>query len=164
MRRCSLPVVVGIAEAAQAAMRTTAKEAMPNETGGVLIGVLVDGHPVITHAVEIPPHKPARTGFVIDVGKTRKAVEAAAAADPRVGYLGEWHSHPMDQGPSPTDRTTMQRLASDNDTGDPVLVVVRPEEGSAQRLDVYTVQANQLVSATVETVGGLPTPEGRSSE
>jgi hypothetical protein len=29
---------------------------------------------------------------------------------------------------------------------------------------VYAVQTNQLVSATVETVGGLPIPEGRSSE
>lgn len=156
VRAEELPIVVGIAEAAQAAMRRAAREALPNETGGVLIGVHIDGHPVVTDALEIPTRRPAPDCFVIAFGEARRAVEAAAAADRRVGYVGEWHSHPTDQGPSPTDRWTMLRLASDDDTGNPILVVVRPIAEEAFHLDVYRIGTSGLVPASLQTVGGLP--------
>lgn len=161
IRHEELPVVVRITESAQSAMRTASLEAGPNETGGVLIGVHVDGHPYITEAIRVDAQDPTPSRFIVEAGRTREVVEDAAATDSRLGYLGEWHNHPTDQGPSSTDRTTMRLLGLDDDTGTPILVVVRPTEGSAPRLDTYVTRAGQLVTVDTETVGGLPDLEDK---
>ena len=158
VRQVESSVSVGVSERAQADMRRAAQEAFPYETGGVLVGILIDDQPVVVTAIEIPPALPARTGFLIPAGKTTSTVETATEADSRVGYLGEWHSHPTDQGPSPIDRATMLRLAAGGNTGNPILIVVRPQEGGAQRLDARVMLGGELVPTAIETVGDLPTP------
>lgn len=160
VRKEDLPTVLHITEAAQAAMRHATHRAAPNETGGVLVGTHVDGHPVVTDAIEISAERPAPSRFIIEEGKTRQAVEAAAAVDPRVGYMGEWHSHPLDQDTSNTDRVTMQMLAGAPDIGNPALIVARLQTTADVRLDSYMVRPAWIVPVRMESVGGLPLMSG----
>lgn len=92
------------------ALRRFAVEAHPRETGGLLLGWWEQEVPVVAGAVEVPD--PAATGT-----RWTRHSEAAAAAlrharatgDPTVGYVGDWHTHPADLGPSPQDlRQTKQ--------------------------------------------------------
>lgn len=80
--------------------------AYPFETGGVLLGLLGDGDPWIVMAAQLPSAAPARFTYQLPAGATHVAVENARSIDPRVGYLGDWHSHPLDARASPTDLGT----------------------------------------------------------
>lgn len=100
-----------VAESVLVTLRAFAEASRPLETGGVLVGVLRDDQPWITTALEI--QDPVRTSsrFVIPRGATPIAIDVAREKDPRVGYLGDWHSHPANLPASGMDRTTLRRTA-----------------------------------------------------
>lgn len=114
-----------VAESVSAALRLMAKRAHPQETGGILLGVRNGDRPWVTHAVEIPSLDRGRTHYRLPAGATTPAVARARETEPRLGYLGDWHSHPSDVGPSPTDRATMRRLALHHPRTGLLLIVVR---------------------------------------
>ena len=114
-----------VAESASTALRRMAKRAHPKETGGILLGVRNGDRPWVTLAVEIPSPDRGRSHYRMPAGATTPAVVRAREDEPRLGYLGEWHSHPSDVGPSPTDRATMRRLALRHPRTGLLLIVVR---------------------------------------
>ena len=80
--------------------------AHPFETGGVLLGMVGDGQPWIVMAAQVPSAAPALYRYELPAGATHLAVSKARQFDPRVGYLGDWHSHPMDARASSKDLMT----------------------------------------------------------
>jgi len=136
--------VLLLSEEAAAAMREAARAAHPLETGGVLIGVYVDGVPWATRAVEIASADRGRRHYRIPGGTTQPAVRVARAEDGRLGYLGDWHSHPADAGPSTTDLASLA-LVSYRRPGrpNPTMVVVR------RRDDQYVLDARRIVGVHV---------------
>lgn len=114
-----------LSEDAEATIRQTAARAHPNETGGVLVGVLSDGRPWITHVFELETSDPRPRFYEPPRGLRQAATRRAARGDRRLGYLGEWHSHPLDVPPSATDVATIKRLAETGDCPRPVLLVAR---------------------------------------
>lgn len=145
---------VDVAESAAGALRVAARRAAPNETGGVLIGRLVQGVPVVTAAIELPSASPTPTGYRVEEGATVDVVEAAVVDDPSSGYVGEWHTHPSDQPASTTDRDAMSALVTADGTGDPVLIVVRPRDGK-HVLDGYVASAVDVHTVPVMIVGDV---------
>ena len=109
----------------------------PLETGGIVAGVLVEGRPWITHVKEIPSQVSGHSSYMLPAGKTSPAVAALRASDPRVGYLGDWHSHPANVGASSLDLRTLRRSSQDNDAHAPLLVVVRRDKLGSYALDVH---------------------------
>ncbi|MGE2836009.1 Mov34/MPN/PAD-1 family protein, partial [Mycobacterium sp. SMC-4] len=105
-----------LAESARATLTAAAAHAHPCETGGILIGVLADGHPWVTAAIEIATTDRGRARYRIPGGATHAAVQRSRATDDRLGYLGDWHTHPADAGPSPTDRRRQDGCASRRDS------------------------------------------------
>jgi proteasome lid subunit RPN8/RPN11 len=144
-----------IAERAAADLRCRARKAHPNETGGILLGVRTAGRPWIMQAIEIPTPDRGRSHYRLPAGTTTAAVRSARNEDPRLGYLGEWHSHPADVGPSPTDRATMRRLALRSPRTGIVLIVVR-HGIDGHRLDVHEMTLPFLRSRGSVTTGDLP--------
>jgi integrative and conjugative element protein (TIGR02256 family) len=146
-----------LSEEAASTIRAAAQAAHPDETGGVLVGVLNKGRPWITHAVEVPSGASTGTWFEIDGSKRQRVVREARKIDSAIGYLGEWHSHPADVGPSATDLTTMRRLAADPDSGcpRPVLLIAR-HQGSNYSLDAR--QVSQRGSRRLRLVAAGPLP------
>ncbi len=100
-----------VAEAVEAQMVNAARNAHPDETGGLLLGVRVGRTFWITEAVEVTTGNRGATSFWLPEGVTSSIVDSARANDARLGYVGEWHVHPANVGPSPKDATTMRRLS-----------------------------------------------------
>lgn len=159
-RHTPRPPTVMITESARRTMIAAAANLHPHETGGILIGFLVDtGAPCITEAVELCPSQPSTLRYEVPDGRTTAAVDAARTRDERVGYVGEWHSHPTDQPASPTDRATMTRLAAHPDTGDPVLIVLRPTSCCQFTVDAHISLNGELLQATLIEVGPIASEE-----
>lgn len=148
-----------VSESAQTYMRLAAARSHPFETGGLLIGVHLDGHPWVVAAVEIATNDRGRNHFKIPAGATRPAVTAARKADPRLGYLGDWHSHPHNVGPSPTDLATLGLISIMHARGaNPSLVIIRRHEVG------YTMDARRITvigprTCDVHLTGDLPSTD-----
>jgi proteasome lid subunit RPN8/RPN11 len=132
---------VWVSEDASSNMLKAAATAHPLETGGVLIGVLgrIRGRwrAWVTHAVEVRSDSGASTRYELPVGARLKCVKRARQTDARLGYLGDWHAHPADVGPSSADVLTIGRIAISGDQPQPLLFIVRRTDES------YVIDARQ---------------------
>jgi Prokaryotic homologs of the JAB domain len=143
-------------------LERAAADAHPKETGGILVGVHTAGlRPWIVHAVEIPSKDSGRAHYVVPARRRRQVVERLRKLhDPRLGYLGEWHSHPMDVGASSTDLESIQAIANDRASGcqRPVLFVVR-RAGGGYALDARQLDRRSLRPLNLIAAGPLSPPE-----
>lgn len=132
---------IWLSEPALTDIVSAAREHHPDEIGGVLIGVEAERRPWVTHAVTVPSRRATPVYYQIPAGARRRAVLRTRRSDPRLGYLGDWHSHPADIGPSGKDRQTMGELSADRDSGcpRPVLLLAR------RRGEDYWLDARQQV-------------------
>ena len=151
-----------ITESANTTMTTAAAQAHPDETGGILIGVYVDGHPWVINAIEIPTTDRGRSHYRIPAGTDHPAVLKARTSDHRLGYLGDWHSHPHDVSPSRTDLTSLARISMRRPLHpNPTQIVVRRTDHGyvldARRIDTLVPRV-----CTVTLTGGLPGPTPRT--
>ena len=151
------PVLV-LSESAQVAMVDAANRAYPQETGGILIGAQLDGQPWATRAVEFTTPDRGRHHYKLPAGATQPAVRAARREDWRLGYLGDWHTHPADIGPSFTDLTTLARFSVRHPRSpNPTLVVVR-RTATGHFLDARRIVALTPRLCEVRLAGDLPAP------
>lgn len=100
-------------------------EAAPHEVGGILVGWW-DGD-LNAHVLDLLPVADRSVGQTHYERRQRPAQQVLdvfrrACTDPAAGYIGEWHSHPAPQPPSPTDRTTLSSIV--RDTRRPVALLV----------------------------------------
>lgn len=105
-----------------------AAERDPFETGGILLGVLSDHAPWVTSVIEVPPRCPHPSRYELPEGVTHAIVAEARLKDPRLGYIGDWHTHPADTGPSALDLRSLGKLARralGRGEPPPVLLIVR---------------------------------------
>jgi proteasome lid subunit RPN8/RPN11 len=150
--------VLALSESAQAAMIAAAARSHPNETGGILVGVEHAGHPWVTGVIEIMTGDRGRHHYKIPGGATQPAVHAARRADARVGYLGDWHSHPADVGPSSKDLATLALISVKSPRKpNPTLVVVR-NTSAGRVLDVRRFVGVTPRVCEVRYLGDLPAP------
>lgn len=154
------PPTVMVTEPARRAMVAAAAESHPRETGGVLLGILYDtGAPCVTDAIEFRPQEPSTHRYQVPEGLTTATVDAARTRDERVGYLGEWHSHPTDQPASPIDGSTMANLAANPDTGEPALFVLRPTSHGQFTIEAYMSINSDLVQVPLVDIGPISSEE-----
>ena len=152
---CPPPLM--ITDAARQQMLTAASELRPNETGGILVGARdATGVCCVTAAIELRPEEPSPARYEVPAGATHQAVDTARAADDRLEYLGEWHSHPSDQSASSTDARTMTELATAVGMRDPYLLIVRPVDAVRFEIDAFLATVAGLVKADLVAVGPLP--------
>lgn len=92
-------------------LQAMARAALPCETGGILVGVKARRTAWIVGAIELAEDR-SPGHYTVPKGATRPAVQRARETiDARVGYVGEWHSHTGDFGPSATDRAAMRAIS-----------------------------------------------------
>jgi len=114
-----------ISEGAIESLLDSAQIAHPKETGGILIGVLAGKRPWITHAVEIRPEHSNFSSYRLPSGSRHKVVTKLRLIDSRLGYLGDWHSHPLDLDASNVDERTIASLIISGDCQRPLLFIIR---------------------------------------
>lgn len=154
-----LPITVDLSERAQIELRGAARRALPDETGGILLGCLIDGRPVVAEVVEIPDSDATARSYRVPDGRTQEVVAESRAHDSRLGYVGEWHSHPSAAGPSTLDVATMLGSAQDSGTTSPILLLVHPDGPRPTDLLAYVTTVAGLKRAHICTTGDLPLDE-----
>ncbi len=135
----------------------SARAAHPAEAGGVLLGVTARRTLWITVAVELPGDS-GSGHYLVPEGATVPAVKQARSTDPRLGYLGEWHSHTKDTGASFDDRATMRAISwfvRRPPPGGPLLIVVR-RRGAQYALSGYKARFPLLRPVRLVLTGPLP--------
>lgn len=151
------PPEVLITDEAREQLLAAARRLTPAETGGILLGTHSEaGQPIITNAVEIPPETPSRSRYQIPDGATHAVVDAARRQDPGIAYIGEWHSHPSNQGASSTDRATMGSLSPESGPA-PVLLIARPIGGDQFEIDSHIWSNDQLHTVGLRAIGPVIT-------
>ena len=146
-------LAVLMSESAGRSIREMASLSHPHETGGILLGMRAGNRPWVTMAVEIESNDRGATHYRLPGGATSRAVSAARLMDRRLGYLGDWHSHPMDIPASNTDRATMVHVAQlIRSFKGPLLVVAR-----RVGLDLYEIDAAQATARGIRLCTLTPT-------
>jgi proteasome lid subunit RPN8/RPN11 len=105
--------------------RVAAARWTPREAGGLLFGWRTDYGVHIVDSVEVRARRRSRTSYERSERAAQNAVESyvrGLAEGSPIGYIGEWHSHPVRAAASPTDLATMARFS--NDDGDALALVV----------------------------------------
>jgi integrative and conjugative element protein (TIGR02256 family) len=100
-------------------MQARGSDALPNETGGVLLGYIATTATTTTvhvaSCLEIPDPDATHTSYQLDPGRAETAMrDDRAANDPdgEHGYVGDWHTHPANQPASSHDLDTLFRVAT----------------------------------------------------
>jgi proteasome lid subunit RPN8/RPN11 len=138
--------------------------ALPNETGGVLVGVTIDERPVVVAAVEHADPDAGPCTFAVPAGETERIVADARTADDRLCYLGDWHSHPSGAEPSDLDAATMLAARRLSGTDRPVLLLGGRDGDGRVRVRAFVATRRGLVEATVCPVGDpLPPSDGATT-
>src|SRR4029453_1548585 len=104
------PVRATVAATAADLIAKRARQAAPNETGGLLLGWWEGTDVVVAHAVEVPDPDATRSRWTPPEDPAQGAL-AAALPDPShpwLGYVGDWHSHPAPVDSSTTDELSLR--------------------------------------------------------
>jgi proteasome lid subunit RPN8/RPN11 len=146
-----------IAESALDRMKRAASSSYPLETGGILVGVHVDHQPWATRAIELQTWNRGRTHYHLPGGATRPAVLSARGTDPRLGYIGDWHSHPADVPPSGTDLATLRLVSYLHPRlPNPTLLVLRRTGENEYDVDARRITAVSPRHCSIRITGDLP--------
>lgn len=147
-----------ISEQVERTLIQAAADTYPVETGGLLLGVRARASVWITSAVEIRDRRTSSL-YHVPEGVTIPVVEEARLSiDRRLGYVGDWHSHSVDRGPSTQDRAVMRVLSWFLELpppGGPLLVLVR-RVGAEHVLDGYRARFPLLLPVRLRRSGPLP--------
>lgn len=92
---------------------SAAFDALPRETGGILVGWLDESTVVVVDALVIDDLEAGRYHYVRRHGDADTALAAylEQTSDLNIGYVGEWHSHPEFTPPSETDHRSLRDVA-----------------------------------------------------
>jgi integrative and conjugative element protein (TIGR02256 family) len=121
----------------------------PNEFGGLLMGRYVNDHKTVIIEDTILPkkYKPSRYFFDRSSDGLREELELRYKAEPRLIYVGEWHTHPDGSAePSGVDLKAMRELANDKNVliTNPVLMILEIKS-QAYHMAVYFLYNNELL-------------------
>ena len=137
-------------------MREAAVHAHPRETGGILLGVWTEGRPWVTHACELRSPDAGPAHYVLPAGATCNLVEQMQRIDSRVGYLGDWHTHPIDAAASGVDRRTVRRLIATIGSDAGVVLMVVRRRGRDHVLDAHLADRRGMRPVSIVRTGDLP--------
>lgn len=107
-------------------------EALPNEVGGILVGWWEgNSTAVVVGLLSVPDDAPGRTHYERRHALAQRALDSYRVShdDQRLGYIGEWHSHPAPQPPSATDRNELAAIVRES-TKRAALVVFAVQKGN----------------------------------
>lgn len=96
-------------------LTAAAKRALPLEVGGLLLGYYTADGPRVVDAPAVPDPRATRIRYRRDATLAGHILDLRLRADNTglLGYLGEWHTHPLPVGPSGTDLQSVRNLAAD---------------------------------------------------
>lgn len=124
------PAKIKLSQDAYEAIATETAKHLPVETGGILLGYREGTNLVVTHALMVDGQGASGVRYVRDDVRANSLLDAFLAErdrDDPVGYIGEWHSHPAPQGPSPIDVAAIRATAKTSEG--PIALLVHAPGG-----------------------------------
>lgn len=123
--------------------------ALPNETGGILLGFRAPRLIVVTRTVTVADPQSSRRGYLRRYRQAQGRMAIGRGdAPPVVGYVGEWHTHPADTGQSRTDLRALAAIARLTQGPVALVVLADPAQGLSHvhgrvaiRQDIWPVAA-----------------------
>jgi len=112
-QRTPLSGEVMVDEVALATGCDVSRRALPRETGGILVGWREGGGVVVREFLLVDDAQAHNSTYERRHATAQVVLERylARTSDERVGYVGEWHSHPRPQPPSPQDNKSLRAAA-----------------------------------------------------
>jgi integrative and conjugative element protein (TIGR02256 family) len=145
----------------------TGQTALPTETGGILLGFRTPELIVVTRTLTVPDPGSSRNGYLRHHRRAQARLAVGrGAAPPVIGYVGEWHTHPADIGPSRTDLHALGALARLSEGPVALIVLADPAAGPAHVHGVVVARRPWPVPAIspVDAVGGHVTVTDDTSD
>lgn len=140
--------LVQVRLSAQAAdtLRQQARAAAERERGGLLLGWWDHRDIIIQLAVEVRDPGATFATWTRHETAAQQALDEARAtlADPRIGYVGDWHTHPAPIGASPADKAALRRASRQYDQ--PIALIVALPDGG---LDLHAARAGRCRPAHI---------------
>jgi integrative and conjugative element protein (TIGR02256 family) len=119
--------------------------ALPHEAGGILLGFRTPNLVVITRSISVAdPHSSRRSYLRRQRHAQQRMTHGRGDAPSVVGYVGEWHTHPSDVGPSQTDLRALDAVA--RLAHGPVALIVLAEPACGQPTIHGAVATSQAMS------------------
>ncbi|KAB1645256.1 Mov34/MPN/PAD-1 family protein [Kocuria rhizophila] len=137
-------------------LRLAGTRALPRETGGLLLGYYTEIGPHVTEAHVVPDPRATRIRYRRDVVAAERILRARIRADDSdaLGYIGEWHTHPLPIGPSTTDVHASGRLAVAGGHDIALLVLALGTRGwSGHALNADPTESIETLKFSVEGTG-----------
>lgn len=139
---------------------TDGQRGLPVETGGILLGFRTRDLVVVTRTLTVPDPISSRSGYLRHHRRAQaRLVAGRGDAPPVVGYVGEWHTHPADVGPSRTDLRALEAVARLSDGPVALVVLADPATSRARVHGIVMARRPWPVPAIspVDVVGGAVT-------
>jgi integrative and conjugative element protein (TIGR02256 family) len=100
-------------------------DALPNETGGVLVGFRSANRVVVTRVLPVSDAASTGISFRLSVSSAQRAVDDLRPdAGAHIGFVGDWHIHPADSPPSAMDTDSLTKTGVESE--DLIALVVLP--------------------------------------
>ncbi|WP_404385902.1 Mov34/MPN/PAD-1 family protein [Knoellia locipacati] len=149
-----------------------ARQAAPKETGGILTGWREGDSVVVRHALTVTDPEAQHSQYQRNHAAAETALSAhlREMSDERLGYVGEWHTHPLPQDPSGKDWASVRRIASVAGGSvalivaalDPGTLHVRTHAGIGRRNRLGRAITQKATVNLLEMPTSSPIPDNRS--
>lgn len=155
---------VRIASGALTDMQAALHAALPRETGGILLGWRGLPNIVVVDALHVPDPDAAETQYLRRHGAATDALDRylATSHNPDIGYVGEWHTHPMPSDPSVTDKNSIATAATSTDA--PIAIIVLAWNSATSESTIHAAIARRLDNQIVLTPAPCIPIEGADSD
>jgi integrative and conjugative element protein (TIGR02256 family) len=164
------PRTASITESALSDATTAALAALPAETGGILVGWRCDDNVHIADALVVHDSQAQFHTYRRAQEAAQEHLDAYLADhhDPNLGYVGEWHTHPLPQPPSLLDLHSLRGAARHLTDAIALLVIAVNQGGHTtphariatrsrfNRTTVSTARLNIIKPDTNERLGEAP--------
>lgn len=130
---------LALTQQAHNALRAHARASRRREHGGILVGYRTQDGLHIEDALLVHDHTAARTHYLRRGRVAKRVLEdyLDLHSDPVIGYVGEWHTHPVPAPPSTLDHAAMRLMSSKSKR--PVALVVVALEHNQRDIHVYAM-------------------------
>ena len=112
-----------------------AEKALPDETGGVLVGYRTTAAILVVDALEVPDPMSTPTSYRRDQRLAQRLLDDRLSIEPQsspLGFVGDWHSHTRNVEASPRDLTTVRANAMSDGDWLALLVIAHTAPGWAK--------------------------------
>lgn len=135
-----------------------AVQGCPREVGGILVGWWEGGAAVVHELLDVHDRKAGLAHYERRHSPAQHMLHDHLRShdDARCGYIGEWHSHPAPQPPSPNDRATLSGIV--RQVRGPVALVVlavTPEREVALHALIGAPRWPRRTRITVAPIGSV---------